>query len=103
MKNCYVVAAKMDHGDAPFEIEVASVYPDSYELVPGHVWVVSAPRGVGAVDVAKTLGLISGPGGREDASGIVVPAVGYWGYAHKDMWKLMDAPFRAAEAMARAG
>ena len=103
MRNCFLVAAKMDEGDAPFEIEVADVYPESYELVHGHVWVVSVPPGVGAVDVAKKLGLISGPGGIEDASGLVVPAVGYWGYGHKDMWNLMEAPFRAADAMVRAG
>ena len=103
MKNCYIVAAKMDQGDAPFDVAVPSVYPDSYELVAGHVWVVSVPQGVRAVDVGKALGLIAGPSGFEDASGIVVPAIGYWGYAHRDMWKFMDAPFQAADATVRAG
>ena len=101
VKNCFVVAAKMDKGDAPFAIEVSRVYPDSYELVPGHVWVVSAPRDARAYDVARELKLISGPDGLAEASGLVVPADGYWGYGHKDLWDLMDAPYRADEARSR--
>ena len=77
MKNCYLVAAKMDDGDAAFEVDVVSLYPDAYEFVPGRVWMVSAPHGTSAMDVGKTLGLIAGPSGIENASGIVVPAIGY--------------------------
>ena len=39
-------------------------------------------------DVAKRLGLVSG--GNEDASGIVVPALAYWGLAHSDLWRLLQ-------------
>ena len=103
MKNCFLVVAKMDEGNAPFIVEVGLKYPNNYELVPGHAWIVSAPVESRAFDVAKDLGIVSGQGGIENASGIVVPTDGYWGYAHQDMWDLMDAPFRADAAIARFG
>ncbi len=99
MKNCYLVAAKLDQGDRPFDVDVAGIYPETFELVRGHVWVVSAPPGTGALEVAEALGL--GTGGNESASGIVVPAVGYWGFADKELWDLLDAPRRSAGMEAR--
>ena len=41
-----------------------------------------------ATDVAKRLGLVVG--GNEEASGIVVPARGYWGLAHGALWRLLQ-------------
>lgn len=102
MKNCFVVAAKMDDGDSPFSVKVAEVFPEHYELIPGYVWVVSAATDARAFDVANALHLVSGEGGLDDASGLVVPAAGYWGYGHKAMWDFMDAPYRADEAVLRA-
>lgn len=103
MKNCFVVIAKMDENDAPFRLDVAAVYPDNYPLVPGHVWVISAPPGTGAYEVAENLKLGAGPSGIEDASGLVVPAEGYWGYGQKKMWDFMDAPYRGDDALRHAG
>ena len=86
--NAYFVIAKMDVGDAPFDRDlVDEKYPTNYALVPGHVWVVVADS-TSSYDVAKSLGLVSG--GTEDASGMVVPAKGYWGFAHKDLWRLLQ-------------
>ena len=103
MKNCFVVIAKMDKDDAPFDLDVDQIYPENYPLVEGHVWVISTPPGVGADEIAENLRLISGPDGISDASGLVVPADGYWGYGPKDMWDFMDAPYRGDAAMRRAG
>ena len=90
MSNCFLVVAKMDEGDRPFPTQVELLFPKCYELVPGHAWIIEAPSGDSAFDVAKVLGLHSE--GDENASGIIVPARGYWGYAHKDMWNVLDAP-----------
>ena len=98
--NCYFVMAKMDDGDAPFDGElIDETYPDNYPLVPGHVWLV-VTRGDSSFDVAKSLGLVSG--GREDASGMVVPAKGYWGFAHRDLWDMLQ-PEGRPDAADRAG
>lgn len=93
----------MDENDAPFRLDVAAVYPDNYPLVPGHVWFISAPPGPGAYDVAENLKLGAGPSGIEDASGLVVPAEGYWGYGQKKLWDFLDAPYRGDEALRHAG
>ena len=86
--NCYFVMAKMDHEDSPFDRElIERKYPENYPLVPGHVWLVATDE-ENSYDVAKGLGLVSG--GNEDASGIVVPARGYWGFAHKGLWRLLQ-------------
>ena len=86
--NCYFVMAKIDHEDGPFDRAlVEQNYPENYPLVPGHVWLVSTSE-ENSYDVAKRLGLVSG--GNEDASGIVVPARGYWGLAHGDLWQLLQ-------------
>lgn len=86
--NCYFVMAKMDEGNGQFSGDLVSEkYPDNYALVPGHVWVVTTDE-PSSHDVAKTLGLVSG--GNEEASGIVVPAMGYWGFAHNDLWRVLQ-------------
>lgn len=84
----YFVMAKMDDGDAPFnETVVNESFPENYMLVPGHVWLVITDA-EGSYEVAKSLGLVSG--GLEEASGMVVPARGYWGFAHKRLWQLLQ-------------
>ena len=84
----YFVMAKMDDGDAPFdETVVNEIFPENYMLVPGHVWLVITDA-EGSYEVAKSLGLVSG--GLEEASGMVVPARGYWGFAHKRLWQLLQ-------------
>lgn len=86
--NCYFVMAKMDHEDGSFDSElVERKYPENYPLVPGHVWLVATSED-SSYDVAKGLGLVSG--GNEDASGIVVPARGYWGFADNGLWRLLQ-------------
>ena len=86
--NSYFVMAKMDDGDAPFDGGlIDEKYPENYPLVPGHVWLV-VTRNESSFDVAKCLGLVSG--GKEDASGMVVPAKGYWGFAHRDLWRMLQ-------------
>lgn len=86
--NSYFVMAKMDDGDAPFdEGLIDETYPDNYPLVPGHAWLV-VTRSESSFDVAKSLGLVAG--GREDASGMVVPAKGCWGFAHRDLWRMLQ-------------
>lgn len=85
---CYFVMAKMDENDCEFDGGlVMRTYPRNYPLVPGHVWLVATDE-ASSYDVAKALGLVSG--GNEEASGIVVPAQGYWGFAHKDLWQLLQ-------------
>ena len=92
--NCYIVAAKMDDGDGPFDDDlVEKNYPDNYALVPGHVWLVRSET-ASSHDVATTLGLATG--GIEDASGIVVPAKGYWGFGHKTLRRFL-APGPSAD------
>ena len=86
--NSYFVMAKMDDGDAPFDGRLINEkYPENYPLVPGHVWLV-VTQNESSFDVAKSLGLVSG--GMEDASGMVVPAKGYWGFAHRDLWRMLQ-------------
>ena len=86
--NYFFIMAKMDHEDGPFDRAlVEQNYPENYPLVPGHVWLV-ATNEENSYDVAKTLGLVVG--GNEEASGIVVPALGYWGLAHSDLWRLLQ-------------
>ena len=101
MPNCYIVGAKVDEGNSAFDVDVGEIYQDSYELVPGHVWVVRAPADEDTFDVAKHLGLFTG--GNHEASGLVVPAIGYWGYGPKSMWNLMDSPYRGEKALRKVG
>ena len=99
--NAYFVMAKMDDGDAAFDgAFVDEKYPDNYALVPGHVWLVITDRS-SSFEVAETLGLVSG--GNEEASGMVVPAKAYWGYAHRDLWRLLqpDGSPASADAVGR--
>ena len=88
--SAYFVMAKMDNGDGPFDEDLVNErYPTNFMLVPGHVWLVVADAdSEGSYDVAKSLGLVSG--GTEEASGMVVPAKGYWGFAHKSLWQLLQ-------------
>ena len=80
--------AKIDDHDREFSGDVIEqTYPQNYPLVPGHVWLIATDE-TSSYDVAKALGLVSG--GNEDASGVVVPAKGYWGFAHKDLWRLLQ-------------
>ena len=93
--NYYFVMAKYDDEDAPFDAGlVAKEYPDNYELIPGYVWVVGS-EAPSSFDVASALGLVDG--GSAEASGVVVPAKGYWGFAPKALWHLLQpdgsAPF----------
>ena len=83
----YFVMAKMDDGDAPFDSGlVKRTYPENFELVPGHVWLIVSEV-TSSYQVAESLGLVAG--GTEEASGMVVPARGYWGFADKEVWRLL--------------
>ena len=86
--NCFFVMAKLDEHDREFSGElVGEKYPANYALIPGHVWVVATNES-SSHDVAKTLGLVVG--GNTEASGVVVPASGYWGFAHNDLWRFLQ-------------
>lgn len=92
----YFVMAKVDQGDAPFDAGlVQSKYPGNYELVPGHVWVVGSDS-PSSFDVAAALGLVAG--GTSEVSGVVVPAKGYWGFAPKRLWNVLQPDGYVGEA-----
>ena len=94
--NCYFVMAKLDEQDGEFSEELVNQrYPKNYALVPGHVWLVATDER-SSYDVAQALGLVTG--GNEEASGVVVPARGYWGFAHNDLWRLLQATGSALHA-----
>ena len=94
--NCYFVMAKLDEQNGEFNEELVNQkYPDNYALVPGHVWLVATEE-ASSYEVALALGLVTG--GNEEASGVVVPARGYWGFAHNDLWRLLQATGSAMDA-----
>ena len=87
--NAYFVMAKMDDGDAPFDRElIKRTFPEHYEIVPGHAWAVLSEH-ASSYDVAKSLGLMSG--GTEEASGMVVSPKSYWGFAEKELLRLLQS------------
>ena len=88
---CFLIAAKTDEHSQPFDTQlVEAKFPERYELIAGHVWVVVTDEAQTSYDVAKTLGLVEGSASKPDTSGVVVPMNGYWGFAHKDMWRLLE-------------
>ena len=86
--NCFFVMAKLDEQDREFNCElVDEKFPANYALIPGHVWVVATDQ-PSSHDVARALGLVAD--GNTEASGVVVPALGYWGFAHNDLWRFLQ-------------
>ncbi len=56
--------------------------------MPGHVWAILSERD-DSFDVAKSLGLTSG--GTQEASGMVVPAKRFWGFADLELLRFLES------------
>lgn len=95
---CYMIVAKTDEGDGPFDVgSINQKFPTHYALIEGHAWVVWAPDHT-KEEVAQAVGLV--PGGKTEASGVVVPMLDYTGFADNKLWDLIKHPdqFKASRA-----
>ena len=78
----YIVISPTGDVDPPFVIEK---FPDNYELLQGHVWVVAAPQSTCA-EVCEVLGI--GPGGKR---AVVTKMDDYYGFYDRALWEKANA------------